>query len=92
MLNQDTELKVHIHGVVIPTWLAACLLLVAVISAVSFLLSWRQQVYIERELRVLQLHTADIQNVLIRQGVATRDDFAEWKDKNSTDKKKGKSQ
>jgi uncharacterized protein (DUF58 family) len=70
------QLNVNIRGVVIPTWLAVCLLLTAVLSAVSSLLNWRQDVIVEREIRIQQLHSLDIQNVLIRQGIATRSDFA----------------
>lgn len=73
------KLEVHISGVVIPSWLAVCLLLVAILAALSLLFSWQQQGTLERELRVLQLHCADIENVLIRQGVATRGDFAAWR-------------
>lgn len=88
-MPQETQrLDVHIHGVVIPSWLAVCLLLVAVLAALSLLLGWRQQATLERELRVLQLHSADIENVLIRQGVADREDFAAWKPKNGQSKEK----
>lgn len=86
-MAQDTpKLEVHIHGVVIPSWLAVCLLLVAILAAVSLLLSWQQQATLERELRVLQLHSADIENVLIRQGVADREDFAIWKPRDKKEK------
>lgn len=77
--SDPPKLEVHIHGVVIPSWLAVCLLLVGILAAISLLLGWRQQVILERELRVLQLHAADIENVLIRQNVAKRDDFAMWR-------------
>lgn len=84
-MSQDApRLEVHIHGVVIPSWLAVCLLSVAILAAISLLLGWRQQVTLERELRVLQLHCADIENVLIRQGIAEREDFAQWKHKSSS--------
>lgn len=70
-----SETIVHIRGVVIPTWLAACLLVTAILAALSLLLTWQNQMRIERELRILQLHCSDIENVLIRQGVASRADF-----------------
>lgn len=79
----EPQIKVEIKGVVIPTWLAICLLLVATLSAVTLLLNWRQQVLVERELRILQLHISDIENVMIREGIATRADFAQWTSKSS---------
>jgi hypothetical protein len=66
---------IQIRGVVIPSWLVVCLLLTAVLSALSLLLVWQSQTRIERELRILQVHCADIENVLIRSGVAVREDF-----------------
>lgn len=78
------QLNVNIRGVVIPTWLAVCLLLTAVLSALSSLLNWRQDIIVEREIRIQQLHSLDIQNVLIRQGIATRSDFAPAQEPNST--------
>jgi hypothetical protein len=33
---------------------------------------------LDRETRILAVHAQDIENVLIRQGVAKRDDFAPW--------------
>ena len=75
MSDSTPQLNVKIQGVVIPTWLAACLLITAIIAAISMLLGWRQNVILEREIRILQVHSLDIQNVLIRQGIATRSDF-----------------
>lgn len=33
-----------------------------------------------KEIRLLQLHTQDVQNTLIRHGLARREDFAPWPD------------
>lgn len=66
---------IQIRGVVIPSWLVVCLLLTAILSALSLLLVWQSQTRIERELRILQVHCADIENTLIRSGVASREDF-----------------
>lgn len=81
MTDSTPQLKVEIKGVVFPTWLAVCLLVLSILAVITLLLAYNQQRLVERELRILQLHCADIENVLIRQGVATRDDFAAWKQK-----------
>lgn len=73
--SSDAPNIIQIRGVVVPSWLVVCLLLTAILSAVSSLLQWQSQLRIERELRILEVHCADIQNVLIRQGIATREDF-----------------
>lgn len=68
-------LKVEIKGVVIPTWLAACFATVSLCSVLALLLVWESRLRIEREIRILQVHAQDIQNVLVRQGIASRTDF-----------------
>lgn len=76
------SLKVEIKGTVMPTWLAVSLGCAAVLAAVSLLL----MTFLVRdalheyavELRVLQLHTQDVEAVLIRSGHANRSDFAPW--------------
>lgn len=73
--QEPPHINLHVSGVVIPSWLAVCLLLTAILAAVSLLLGWQEQRALEREIRVLQIHCADIENVLIRQHVATREDF-----------------
>lgn len=87
-----TKLDVHIHGVVLPVWFAACLLVIAIASAFILLSQLSQQRTVERELRVLQLHSADIENVLIRQEIGRREDFAEWMESNTTTQDKTKKQ
>lgn len=61
-----------------PAWAAVLLTLAFVFSAVAlliFAMAAREQA---RESRVMQLHIQDVENVLIRNGDATREDFAEW--------------
>lgn len=72
---QNATNIIQFRGIVIPSWLAVCLLLTAVLSALSLLLVWQSQIRIERELRILQVRCSDIENVLIRGGIATRKDF-----------------
>lgn len=73
--QEPQQLVIKLPGVVLPSWLAVCLLATAVLAAIALLLVWQTNVDNIRELRILQLHCADIENVLIRQGVATREDF-----------------
>lgn len=73
--HEPPHINLHVSGVVIPSWLAVCLLLTAILAAVSLLLGWQQQRALEQEIRILQIHCADIENVLIRQNLATREDF-----------------
>ncbi len=78
------QLKVEISGVVLPTWLAVCLLITAIFSAVSLFFSWEAQRQLEREIRILQVHCMDIENVLVRNGIATKEDFITRDGKNKT--------
>lgn len=77
---------IQIRGVVIPAWLVVCLLLTAIFSALALLLVWQSQTRIERELRILQVHCADIENVLIRNGIADRKDFITRQTENTKEK------
>lgn len=76
--SQDIRLTIDRGTIVIPAWVGGLLTLAFLFSALALLLLWNSNQKTERELRILQLHTADIENVLIRQDVATRDDFASW--------------
>src|SRR5688572_695906 len=78
---------VNIRGVVIPTWVAITLSCVAALSAVVVLLTVilfknaadsliMSQGIQTKEIRVLDLHIQDVENVLIRNGLAKREDFA----------------
>lgn len=77
--DEAPQLKVHISGVVIPSWLAVCLLLTAIFSAVSLLNQWQRDTAQKRELtielRIINQRINDVENVLIRDGIATREDF-----------------
>lgn len=80
-------LDVNIRGVVIPTWVAVVLgvmgvaaALVVLLSVVIFksaadslLQSQRDQI---KEIRILDVHIQDIENILIRNRMAVREDFA----------------
>lgn len=65
-------------GVHLPAWLATVVGLALLFSALGFLLALFLLQNATREIRVLELHTQDVENVLIRQGIATREDFPEW--------------
>lgn len=81
---------IDVRGVVIPTWVAILLSIVALSGSVIVLLSvlifktaaddlrqsQNQQI---KEIRLIDLHIQDIENVLIRNGLAKRDDFAQGK-------------
>lgn len=76
--HEPLVVRVVIPGVVLPGWSVILLALCLVFSAAGFLLAYLQLKETAREIRVLQLHVQDVESVLIRQGVANRDDFAEW--------------
>lgn len=87
VVNGTTEVK--IAGVVMPTWFAALQGLAMVLSLVTFLLAiffFRDAAAayasgakeVSHELRILQVHTMDIEGVLIRSRLATATDFAQW--------------
>lgn len=82
-------LTANIRGVVIPTWVALALGVAAFLSAMSLCLSLflvrdaslaaaAANRELAKEMRILQVHAQDIENVLIRQGLARRSDFAPW--------------
>lgn len=64
------------NSVMMPSWLVFCFVGAFVLSAFVLLAVWSENRTLTGEIRVLQLYVGDIQNVLIRQGVATRSDFA----------------
>jgi hypothetical protein len=82
-----------VKGVIVPTWLAVVFGSALILSTLAFLLSlslladFRADARRERqedisrftsEVRLLQLHTQDLENTLIRLGAAKRSDFAPW--------------
>jgi len=83
------HLTVKVEGVVMPAWLATLQGAVTILSVLSLLLVVLAFVPrldaitarldgLGKEVRVLELHVQDVENVLVRQGVARRDDFAAW--------------
>jgi hypothetical protein len=69
------------HGsVMIPSWLMACLLAMFLISSLALVLVWNESFQQTKEIRILQLHIQDLENVTVRSGAATRSDFIGWTD------------
>lgn len=86
------HLDVKISGVVLPTWVAVTLSVVAAFSAGIILLAVvifkdaadslaTAQAAQTKEIRLLGLYIQDIENVMIRSGVARREDFTDPKEK-----------
>lgn len=76
--NSVIRLTIGPGTLVIPAWLGGLVVLAFLFSALSLLLLWNTNQKLEREIRILQIHVADIENVMIREGKATRDDFGSW--------------
>lgn len=79
------HLTVSVPGVHLPTWSVFALVGAFILSAVMFLLTIQEMrslreesESLRREIRMLQIHTQDIESVLIRNGSARRSDFAPW--------------
>lgn len=83
------HLTVTVPGVHLPTWSVIALVLAFIFASLSYMLTAREvnamrtetaarTDELRREIRLLQLHTQDIESVLIRTGAATRQDFAPW--------------
>jgi len=82
MVSTGREIDVHmvtkIEGVSLPSWLALILAASTFIAALAFLDFSRSVSALVKEVRVLQLHTQDVESVLVRSGIASRKDFATW--------------
>lgn len=94
-MSEERDIHYHHHidvrGVVIPTWVAILLSIVGLSSSLVVLLavlvfknaaddlrqSQQQQI---KEIRLIDLHIQDIENILIRHGLAKRNDFATGKE------------
>jgi hypothetical protein len=87
--QHPTVVHFHNHGVTLPAWLAISMAAAFILASLTFLLTvielrdLRGEFSLKmeeqrREIRMLQLHAQDIENVLIRAGVARRSDFAPW--------------
>lgn len=72
------NLSVKVEGMVLPTWIGACLISVVVIAVVTLLFGIFVLRDIEREIRILQVHVQDVESVLKEHHLATTSDFAEW--------------
>ena len=72
------HLTVTVPGVHLPIWSVAALALAFIFTALALLLSIQELSDLRKEIRMLQLHTQDVENVLIRAGSAKREDFAPW--------------
>jgi len=62
-------------SVMIPSWLAICFVICFVLSSFTLLMVWTANSKLVGEIRVLQIYEEDVENVLIRSGIATRQDF-----------------
>jgi hypothetical protein len=76
--DEHLEVKLVIPGVVLPGWTVVLLAFCLVFAASGFLLAYLQVKEQSREIRVLQLHVQDLESVVIRSGLATRDELALW--------------
>jgi hypothetical protein len=74
-----------------PSWLVFVFVGAFVVASVALLLVWQtnrdlaakmQETSKElaREIRILQVHAQDLENVTIRDGIATRADFVGWEE------------
>lgn len=64
------------NSVMMPSWLVFCFVGAFVVSTFVLFLVWTTNRTLSFEVRALQLYEQDIENVLIRNGIATRADFA----------------
>jgi hypothetical protein len=73
------DLKVHLPATTLSGWAATSLIGLTIVSAVTLFLvlvfTRPMLVELRGEIRVLQLYVSDVQDVMIRQGVAHREDF-----------------
>lgn len=65
-------------AVLVPSWVAVVFLACFVFASLALLLTWDANRTLAREVRALQLHVQDVENVEIRAGNAHRTDFAPW--------------
>lgn len=65
-----------IDGVVLPQWLAVGTGVLFLCAVILLAMMYERHRTLEREIRLLDLHIQDVENVLIRNGDAKREDFA----------------
>lgn len=79
---------IDVHGVVMPTWVAIFLSIMGLSAAVVVMLAVlvfktaadnlaQNQIQQTKEVRMLGVNIQDIENLLIRSGIATRSDFVD---------------
>jgi hypothetical protein len=71
-------LTAKIEGVVLPSWLAISLAASSIVAVLALLYLAAVCGQMGREIRILQLHAQDIENILIRSNLASRKDFPVW--------------
>lgn len=82
MAEESSPATVHLTvklpsgAVILPSWLVLIFVSLFVISSFGSFLIWDTSRAQIREIRSLQLYEQDIENVLIRSNLATRDDFS----------------
>src|SRR5687767_13486046 len=67
------------NTVMMPAWSVKILIILFIFSCLTNLFLWIETTRGYKEIRILQLHVMDVENVLIRQGLGKRgEDFANW--------------
>lgn len=77
-----------------PSWITVVFIAAFVVASVALLLVWEANRELTqamhdasketgRELRILQVHAMDLEDILIRHGLANRQDFAQWEEGSS---------
>lgn len=92
-MDDDTQVNFRVNFpknvVTLPAWMGVCLAVTAILSAVALLTVLllinnraeqmaQTQDRMTKEVRVLQVHVQDVENAMIRLGLAHREDFAQW--------------
>jgi len=83
-MNDSSREYVHLtvtlpsNSVMIPAWALLLIIACFVVASIGLLLVWDTNRQESREIRSLQLHVQDVENVLIRSGLAHRSDMASW--------------
>ena len=76
--EERLQVSVIVKGIVLPPWVAVCICGAFIVATFALLLVWQASRDEAKEVRLLQLHVQDVENVLIRHGLARREDFATW--------------
>lgn len=87
--DRPVQLTAVFKGVMLPSWLALSFMVTSALGMIAFLLAMfllkdattqlnKTTQQLSKEIRILQIHAQDIENVLIRSRLADRKDFAPW--------------